>query len=256
MCGRAAGRVAIRNSALGARHAEYVPRSDRLRLATFNLKHGAPARSDRGDSEAVAVACADLEADVLALQEVDVGLPRSGRADLATAAAQASGMSVVFGPTLRIRGGQYGNALLVRGEIERLELAELDGASGIEPRNAILATARVAGHGLSVAATHLATQRVIGRKQLSQAVARLQAMPEPWVLMGDLNLPTDDVLAEPLLQAMELVGGPPTHPAWWPRKRIDHIAVRGLALDADSVRTVRSRHVSDHLALVADVMTR
>ena len=193
---------------------------------------------------------------MLALQEVDVGLPRSGHADLAAAAAQASGMSVVFGQTMQIRGGQYGNALLVRGEIESHHVAELDGASGIEPRNAILATVRVGGHRLSVAATHFATQSEVGRKQLSQATAKLQNMPEPWVLMGDLNLPTDDVLAEPLLEAMELVGGPPTHPAWWPRKRIDHIAVRGLTLDADSVRTVRSRHVSDHLALVADVVTR
>ena len=228
----------------------------RLRLATFNLKHGAPARGHRGDSEAVAVACAALEADLLALQEVDVGLPRSGHADLATAAAQASGMRVVFGPTMRIRGGQYGNALLVRGEIEGHEVAELAGASGIEPRNAILAIARIGGQRLSVAATHLATQSDVGKKQLSQAIGKLQGMPEPWVLMGDLNLTTDDVLADPLLESMELVGGPPTHPAWRPRRRIDHIAIRGLTLDADSVHTVRSRHVSDHIALVADVVTR
>ena len=165
-------------------------------------------------------------------------------------------MSVVFGPTMKIRGGQYGNALLVRGEIEGHEVAELAGASGIEPRNAILATARIGGQRLSVAATHLATQSDIGKKQLSQAIGKLQGMPEPWVLMGDLNLTTDDVLADPLLESMELVGGPPTHPAWRPRRRIDHIAIRGLTLDADSVQTVRSRHVSDHIALVADVVTR
>lgn len=165
-------------------------------------------------------------------------------------------MSVVFGPTMGIRGGQYGNALLARGEIEGYEVAELTGASGMEPRNAILATARVGGHRLSVTATHLATQSDVGKKQLSQAIAKLRAMPEPWVLMGDLNLTTDDVLAEPLLESMQLVGGPATHPAWRPRKRIDHIAIRGLTLDADSVQTVRSRQVSDHLALVADVVMR
>lgn len=227
--------------------------SDRLRLATFNLKHGAPARGDQGDAEAVAAACAALEADVLALQEVDVGLPRSGHADLAAAAAQASGMSLVFCPTMQIRGGQYGNALLVRGEIESHDVAELDGPSEIEPRNVILATVRVGGHRLSVAATHFATQSEVGRKQLSQAAMELQRMPKPWLLMGDLNLTTEDVLAEPLLGSMQLVRGPATFHAWRPRKRIDHIAVRGLALVADSVRTVRSRRVSDHLALLADV---
>lgn len=240
---------------------------DRIRLATFNIKHGAPAKDYRGDPDAVAEACAALEADVLALQEVDDGIPRSAGADLATMAARASHMNVVFAATFRLRGGRYGNALLVRGDIERHEVAKLKGARwfqgrrgggrvlplGGEPRNAVLATVRVGGHRLSVAATHLATQRRISKKQLSQAVARLQAMPEPWVLLGDLNRTADEVLSEPLVGSMELVEGPATYPSWDPRMRIDHIATRGLALRADSVRAVRSPRVSDHLALVAEV---
>jgi endonuclease/exonuclease/phosphatase family metal-dependent hydrolase len=244
-----------------------MQRNDRLRLATFNIKHGAPAKDYPGDAEAVADACAALEVDVLALQEVDIGVPRSGRADLAAAAARATGMSVVFAPTLRIRGGRYGNALLVRGDIERSEVVRLKGARwlqgrrgggrifpiGPEPRNAILATVDVHGHRLSVAATHLATQRDISKKQLSQAAARLQTLPEPWILMGDLNRTTDEVVSEPHLGSMELVDGPPTFPSWSARKRIDHIAIRGLALRPDSVRAVRSPEVSDHLALVVEV---
>ena len=163
-------------------------------------------------------------------------------------------MSVVFGPTMQIRGGQYGNALLVRGEIETHDVVALDASSGGEPRNAILATVRVGGHRLSVAATHLATRPAVGKMQLSQAAAELQRMPEPWVLMGDLNLTTDDVLSEPLLGSLTLLRGSATYPAWRPWKRIDHIAIRGLRLGADSVRTIRSPRVSDHLALVADVM--
>lgn len=239
----------------------------RIRLATFNLKHGAPAKGYRGDPEAVAEACAALEADVLALQEVDDGVPRSAGADLAALVARASRMNVVFAPTFRLRGGRYGNALLVRGDIERHEVVRLKGARrfqgrrgggrvlplGREPRNAILATVRVGGHRLSVAATHLATQRRISKKQLSQAAAGLQAMPRPWVLLGDLNRSTNEVLADPLIGSMELVSGPPTYPSWDPRNRIDHIAIRGLSLEADSVRAVRSPRVSDHLALVAEV---
>ena len=240
---------------------------DRVRLATFNIQHGAPAREYRGDPGAVAEACAALEADVLALQEVDDGVPRSRGADLATMAADACGMNVVFAPTIRIQGGRYGNALLVRGQIERHEAVKLKGArllqgrrggGGVfpiwrEPRNAIVATVRVGGHRLSVAATHLATQREIGKQQLSQAVAALQANAEPWVLLGDLNRTTEDVLAEPLMGSMELVSGPATFPSWEPRQSIDHVAIRGLSLRTDSVRVVRSPRVSDHLALVADV---
>jgi endonuclease/exonuclease/phosphatase family metal-dependent hydrolase len=244
-----------------------MQRTGRLRLVTFNIQHGAPAKDYRGDSTAVAEACADLEADVLALQEVDDGVPRSGRADLAQAVARAADMEVVFAPTIRIRGGRYGNALLARGEIEGTKVVKLKGARrlqgrlgggrvfplGREPRNAILATVRVGEHRLSVAATHLATQLNINKKQLSQVLATLQQTPEPWVLMGDLNRTTDEVLTEPLLGSMKLVDGPPTFPSWNPRKRIDHIAIRGLTVDADGVRTVRSARVSDHLALIADV---
>jgi endonuclease/exonuclease/phosphatase family metal-dependent hydrolase len=244
-----------------------MQRNDRLRIATFNIKHGAPAKDYAGDSEAVAKACAALEADVLALQEVDIGVPRSGHADLAEAAARATDMNVVFAPTIRIGAGRYGNALLVRGDIERSDVVNLKGARwlqgrrgggrllpiGPEPRNAILASVHVNGYRLSVAAMHLATQRDISRKQLSQAAAKLQTMPEPWIMMGDLNRTTDEVAAEPLLGSMELVDGPPTFPSWSARKRIDHIALRGLALRPDSVRAVRSPDVSDHLALVIDV---
>jgi endonuclease/exonuclease/phosphatase family metal-dependent hydrolase len=246
---------------------EFMQGNNRLRLATFNIKHGAPANGYEGDPEAVAAACAALEADVLALQEVDDAIPRSGRADLAAMAARAAGMKVVFAPTIRIRGGRYGNALLVKGEIEGTEVLSLTGARWLqgrrgggrvfpvwrEPRNAIIATVRVGGQRLSVAATHLATQRDVSKKQLPQAVARLQTKPPPWVLMGDLNRTTQDVVSEPLLDSMELVRGPATFPSWNPQRRIDHIAIRGLTLHPDSVKAVRSPHVSDHLALVAEV---
>ena len=176
-------------------------------------------------------------------------------------------MSVVFAPTLRMRGGRYGNALLVRGDIERHEVMKLRGGRrfqgrlgggrilplGREPRNAILAAVWVAGHRLSVAATHLATQRDVSKKQLAQAVSALQDMPEPWVLMGDLNRTPKDVLSEPALGSMELIRGAVTFPAWAPRVQIDHIAIRGLTVVADGVRAIRSPRVSDHLALVVDV---
>lgn len=238
-----------------------------MRLATFNIKHGATAKGYRGDPEAVAEACADLRADVLALQEVDKGVPRSGSADLAAMAADAADMSVVFAPTMRLQGGQYGNALLVRGEIDAVEVVRLKGGRwlqgrrgggrifplGREPRNAIVATALVGGRRLSVAVTHLATQPDVNRRQLPQAVAPLQDRPQPWVLMGDLNMTTDAVRSEPLLRSMDLLPAPVTFPSWRPRKTVDHIATKGLVVGDGRMRVVRSPRVSDHLALVADV---
>lgn len=70
-----------------------------MRLATFNVLHGLPIR-DGGPApfpggaaagEPLARAVASLDADVLALQELDRFQERSGRVDQAAAAAAASG---------------------------------------------------------------------------------------------------------------------------------------------------------------------
>ncbi|MEO6120960.1 MAG: endonuclease/exonuclease/phosphatase family protein, partial [Acidimicrobiales bacterium] len=88
---------------------------------TFNVRHG--RRPDgQVDTALLAGYLAGWRPDVLALQEVDVGVARSGRVDQATEVARAAGMTVAFGAACR-RGirGRYGNALLVRGEVTEVE---------------------------------------------------------------------------------------------------------------------------------------
>lgn len=63
-----------------------------LRLATFNVLHGRSPSDDRVDLDRFARAVASLDADVLALQEVDRGQDRSGGADLTAVAAEAGGL--------------------------------------------------------------------------------------------------------------------------------------------------------------------
>src|SRR4051794_7119188 len=62
-----------------------------MRLATFNILHGRSPRDDRVDVDRFAAAVKGLDADVLALQEVDRNQPRSGHADLTAVAAEAMG---------------------------------------------------------------------------------------------------------------------------------------------------------------------
>jgi endonuclease/exonuclease/phosphatase family metal-dependent hydrolase len=225
-----------------------------VRLATFNIKHGAPAKGHRGNPERVAAACATLRADVLALQEVDQGIARSKRADLAGLAAEASGMEVVFAQTMPYSGGRYGNALLVRGDIDDVDILRLPGGYRFwvrrEPRNAIIATARLGDRRVTVAATHLSTQRWASKGQLSQVVAAVTRRPPPHVLLGDLNRTIAELASHPSTDSMVFAGGPPTFPAIKPVIRIDHIAVNGLAIRV--VEAVRFP-LSDHLALVAEV---
>lgn len=81
-----------------------------LRLATFNTLHGA-ALDGTVDVERFARAVASLDADVLALQEVERDSPRSHRADLVAVAAEALGAQHHhLSPTLRGVSGAWAPA--------------------------------------------------------------------------------------------------------------------------------------------------
>lgn len=206
-----------------------------------------------------------INADILALQEVDNGVLRSKRAHLARAVAEAAGMEVVFAPTQKFMVGQYGNALLVRGTVSDVQIVELRGRArfnthafgrdvgfGFEGRNAVIATAEVGNLSLSVATTHLSTQdKVLNTWQLGQAAARLATRSNPRILLGDFNRTPAD--ATPIIEQyeLELIPAPATYPAAKPVRKIDHIAV------SSEVQIVHSEAVklpiSDHRALIADI---
>jgi len=62
-----------------------------MRLATFNILHARSLTDGQVDLDRFAAAVRDLDADVLALQEVDRDQPRSHGADLTVLAAEAMG---------------------------------------------------------------------------------------------------------------------------------------------------------------------
>lgn len=227
----------------------------RIRAVSFNILHG--QRGDRSgvvDVDLLGLSAAGLQADLLALQEVDVGVPRSGGADQARAVAEATGMSVTFGKAHRVRGvGKYGNALLARGEIAEVEVLPLSkSARRHEPRSAILATVQLDGGSpaLSVAATHLSIHRPEVHDQLEAVVAALAERPLPRVLIGDLNLLPEEVAPVVESAGMALAGGGPTFPVEDPRIRIDHVAGAGVEIHDVDIRRTAS---SDHCALVVEL---
>ena len=62
-----------------------------MRLVTFNILHGRSPADGRVDIDRFAAAVASLDADVLALQEVDRLQERSEYADFTAVAAEAMG---------------------------------------------------------------------------------------------------------------------------------------------------------------------
>jgi endonuclease/exonuclease/phosphatase family metal-dependent hydrolase len=186
------------------------------------------------------VACATLDADVLALQEVDVNVPRSGRVDEGALVGDATGMHVVFGPTFGIEGGLYGNALLSREEITDVEHLSLPVPGTREPRAAIVARTG----DVTVGATHFSVGTDAHAAQLATILECLADRPAPRLLLGDLNHEVVNI------EGYSLAGGGKTWPVHRPRIRIDHVATDGL--DIEAVEIVRLP-VSDHRAVVATV---
>ncbi len=62
-----------------------------MRMATFNILHGRSVHDGSVELDRLVDSIKQLDADVLALQEVDLDQPRSGKADLTAVAAEAMG---------------------------------------------------------------------------------------------------------------------------------------------------------------------
>jgi len=242
-----------------------------MRLATFNILHGRSTSDDLVDVDRFSRAVAALDADVLALQEVDRNQHRSGRADLARVAAEAMGaVEHRFAPTLdrRSAGGraQYGVALLSRFPVLEWRVLPLPrrpwwrplprvGDQGArrwrldEPRTAVVAVVATPQGPLTVAATHLSFLDGWGEHQLARLVAGLAGAPRPLVLMGDLNLrsevPATVTGWSPLAVAR-------SYPVGHPTSQIDHVLADGGVRPVGPGRAVDTG-LSDHRAVVVDV---
>jgi endonuclease/exonuclease/phosphatase family metal-dependent hydrolase len=105
----------------------------RLHLATYNI-HSCVGGDGRYDPNRIVWVLKELNADVIALQEVDAREHRG--LELLDHLAEETGLQAVPGPTLLRHTGHYGNALLSRlhiRDVRRLDLSFLNH----EPRGAI-----------------------------------------------------------------------------------------------------------------------
>ncbi|WP_432484436.1 endonuclease/exonuclease/phosphatase family protein [Kineococcus esterisolvens] len=257
-----------------------------MRLATFNILHGRSLEDDRVDVDRYAAAIASLDADVVALQEVDRAQERSARADLTAVAAEALGarehrfvaaLSGTPGATWMAATGReqpeeaaYGIALLSRLPVRSWEVVRLPSVPWTvpvvfpgrrrpqlvsdEPRVAVVAVVEepATGRCLTVASTHLSFVPGWNSWQLRRLARTLHRSPAPVVLMGDLNLEPEAVRRgsgmRPLVRA-------DTFPAHAPERQLDHVLVGGDAPTPLRVDGAGSRRLplSDHLALTVDL---
>ena len=189
-------------------------------------------------------------AEVVALQELDRFMDRSGGIDQPAELARMLEMQVIFFPTLRRGDGEYGIGIAAApGAVTEAHYVPLPRIDIEEPRGAITAT----WNGVGLVCTHLATAPGPLRIQTGALAAIAGGIEGPVAVLGDLNQGARTLT--PFTRfGYRGAFGHGTLPRRFPRRQIDHILVtRGLEIERSW--TVPST-ASDHLPLAADLRLR
>ena len=230
-----------------------------LRVVTYNI-HRARGLDRRTRPDRVAAVLREVDADVIALQEV-VGAGPRGSSHIEEIGA-ALGMGWIMAPTRRLRGHQFGNAVLSRLSITAHTEHDLSWKS-CEPRGVQRVDIDVVGHVLHVYNVHLGTA-ILERRHQARRLSTIVADPHVGgakIVLGDFNEWTKGLTTSLLSRRLKSVDlrsylkRRRTYPGLFPILHLDHIYYSGRVevMNVLMPRTRLALVASDHLPLVADL---
>lgn len=242
--------------------ADHKPKA--LRVLCYNIHYG-QGNDGVYDLARLAEVINAAKPDLVALQEVDVGVERSGRVHQLRRLAELTGMAARFGPTQHYQGGLFGNAVLTRLPILDVAIHPLPYTEATKekityPRAAIVVTMRSPdGEPFRFISTHFQHGKFEeDRIAEAYAINKLFAGKDddiPTILAGDMNAQPDSepmqILQNRWTNAIDK-DATFTGPSTAPKYRIDYILYR----PASRFRTARTevideRMASDHLPVFA-----
>jgi endonuclease/exonuclease/phosphatase family metal-dependent hydrolase len=158
-----------------------------IKVMTYNIHRGVN-RDNKLDLEGIAETIKGLKADIIALQEVERFSVRTRFQDQIGYIAEKLSMSHVFGKSVNILNGEYGNAILSKYPIEEYEVTELTSAG--ENRTLLRAKINIQGKRTSLYNTHLGLKQNERDIQL-QEIMKLVGADKDFILAGDFNTSVD-----------------------------------------------------------------
>lgn len=243
-----------------ARLVEYTAAPETWRVVSYNIRHGRGS-DDRVDLQRTAAVLRVLDPDVVALQEVDEGVTRSGGEDQAARLGELLGMHHVFGAFMDYQGGRYGMAVLSRCAIRRVEAVPLP--DGNEPRVALaVELERPSGDGepLTVVNVHFDWVQDDGYRyaQARELARYLDGLAGPLILIGDFNDHPDSrtlgLFRGRALEAAKPAARRATFPAHAPAREIDYLFVAPAgAWEIAEVDVIPETAASDHRPVLAEL---
>jgi endonuclease/exonuclease/phosphatase family metal-dependent hydrolase len=238
-----------------------APTPERLTVATYNIRHGR-GMDGRVDLTRTAAAIQALDAGIVALQEVDRGVERSGGSAQPDSLGAWLGLEHAFGAFFPYQGGEYGLAILSRYPIHRTTALRLP--DGNEPRVALLVeVALPSGARVTVVNVHFdwVADDTFRYAQVEALAAVLDTIAGPVILLGDFNDVPGSRALRRLTERFVAVAKTPddryTFSSASPEKEIDHILLGPPARWQPAVaRVVHDPLTSDHRAVVATIHLR
>ena len=231
-----------------------------LTALSYNV-HRCVGVDRRRDPARIARLIEQSRADIIGLQEVDLAFAAERRSQQLDDLAEATGLSAIAGPTIGGIEARFGNALLTRGRIHRVEFHDLS-VLRREPRGLIDANISAHGMNVRVLVTHLGL-RMNERRRQTQSLLKILAddsMPADLTLvMGDINEWRPRGFAPYSLDKMlGKAPAPRTFPVMFPLFSLDRIWVKPAA----ALREIRipehdlAQIASDHRPVLAIVDPR
>ncbi len=222
-------------------------------IASYNV-HKCVGTDGRFDPARTAAVIAELDADIVALQEIDERLgEKVGLLDLA-ALTEMTGLQPVLTPKNSRSHGWHGNMILIRaGTVHDVKPIRLP---GLEPRGALIVDLEVKDVPLRVIAAHFGLLRRSRSAQASTLVDAATSVIRPTVILGDLNewrVRTRSSLLAMLPHFGPLGAALPSFPSRFPLLALDRILARPSSLisSLEIHQSELSRVASDHLPLKA-----
>lgn len=227
----------------------------RLVVMSYNIEgHAALLNSDH--IAEIAKTIRKYNPDIVGINEAHRYTWQARFGDHVEQLQRLTGMKGVFGRSYVFAGGEFGNAVLTRGQILSSEVHDLPGTG--EPRSLLEAVVRVNGGIVELYVTHTTAWASLNQatrdNQLRCINAHVRASRHPFILAGDLNAPADSAEISRFLDrnVLQLAGDAKeaTHKVM--EQRLDYILV-------DPGWQVRSARVlddgpSDHRPILAELV--
>lgn len=219
----------------------------KLRIASYNIRHGHDVGSDMS---LLASDICSVKADVVGLQEVDIGTARvHGRNTLAELAKAAGFAHYRFCRAIDYMGGQYGTAILSRYPICSFEVISLPCEGAREARSVGHAVIDADGMRVDFFNTHLSVESTAARLPQFDALAALTKHHPGWILTGDFNTANLDCFSVFRNASMANPGRYATFPE--SGEGIDNVVCNAPWNVTDT--GILQNHHSDHVLLWAEL---